>query len=212
MSAPPFWRRLAPTSAAARALALGARLAAIAVAAAVVAIPLWSQWSEAQARAESLDRRAAALSAAAAARRAEAGVAEPDAALLAQAEAWLADVAPRRDADAAMLDLLSTIRLLAETSDVSLASVTPLDASGAVSAKGLTLSAEIAGLTLALAEARITASHANFARFLSALEAARPIVIAPALDVTARSSAADEEDGRLTARVTIAALSRTGED
>ena len=208
MTAPPPWRRLSPAS-------LGARLAAAAVLVLgaviltlVVAAPLAARFDAAKDRTAALDRRAAALTAAAAARRAEAAFAAPKAADIARAEAWLDRNAPRRADGEAMLELLSTLRLLARTSGVELVSVAPLSRRQGAAAEGFARAAETAGLAAHIAEARIVADHAGLAALLGALEAVTPTVRASALDVSARNASATAEARRLSVRLVVAALSR----
>lgn len=210
MSGYPFWRRLDPQGGAARALALGAVLCLGVLLWALVWAPLQARIAEAKERADSLHRRAAALEGAAAARRAEAAISAPDGARLGKAEAWLAVYAPIRADGEAMLELLSTLRLVAETTGVELVSVSPLDAGRDAAARDMAAAADIAGLAVHVAEARIVADHAGLARFLGALEAVRPVIRAPALEISARSGGAADEARRLSATVIVAALSRPG--
>ena len=208
MTARPFWRRMAPTSTAARLTAVLTLICFVLLIYALIYAPLQARLADARDRAASLDRRAAALTAAAEALKAEATVTAPDEATLMKANAWLDEHAPvRADGDAA-LDLLSTLRLIAQASEVNLASVAPLDAARDAAARDLAATAELAGLRAHVAEARIAADHAGLARFLSALEATRPTLRAASLEVTARSTSAAAEDGRLSVLVVVAALSR----
>ena len=207
----PPWRRLAPGSAAARAVALATMALGGLLLWALVWAPLADRLAGAEDRARLADQRAAALTSAAAALRAEAEIAAPDGEALAAAEAWLAAHAPRRPEGETMLELLSTLRLVARAAEVELASVSPLDAARDPAARDFLAEAELAGLSAHVAEARITADHAGLARFLAALEAVEPTVRATALDVTARSTAAAAEGGRLSATVIVAALSRPPE-
>ena len=211
MNAPPFWRRTAPTSAKARLIAAATVAIFAALAYALVYAPLETRLAEAREKATSLDRRAAALNAAAAARLTEAAVTSPDADALARATAWLGEHAPLRSEGEAELELLSTLRLLAQAAEVDLASVTSLDAARDAAARDLVAQAGVAGLSAHVAEARIAADHAGLARFLAALEATRPTLRATALEITARSANAAAESGRLSVRVVVAALSRPAE-
>lgn len=208
MSTVPVWRRAAPRSAAGRAMAVAALLAAATMILGLAAAPLFSMVEDARDRADRLDRRAAALTAAAAARRAEAAIAPPAPAAIAAAEVWLDATAPVRDPDAAMLELVSALRLLAATAEVELVSAAPL-----APARGRALFPALGaeGIGVVAAEARLTADHAGLARFLSAVEEARPTLRAAALSVTAASPRADREAARLSARVTVGALLREAE-
>lgn len=207
----PPWRRLSPDAPAARVAAIGALVALVVGAAALILGPAWSRLEAATARAERLDIRAAALTAAADARRAEAAGPPTDAAALAAAERWLAHHAPLRDSEAAMLDLLSSLRLIAEAAGVELASAAPLGRGATGRGGRLFEAADMAGLTAAAAEARIIADHAGLARFLGALEAATPMLRAAAIDIAARSTGPAAETRRLTARIVVGALSRSEE-
>lgn len=206
MSAAPPWRRRAPTSAGARLAALGALGIGLLFLAVFVARPLVERVDAARERAARLDLRAGALIAAAQARKAEAGLAETDQAALAAATEWLARNAPIQDEGAATLDLLSSLRLLADAAGVELSSAAPLDAGRADG--GFFAGDAPAAPHVAAAEARIAADHAGLARFLMAIEAARPPLRAAALDITARSAAPVDEDARLTVSVIVGALSR----
>lgn len=208
MTAPPFWRRFPPRSAAARLIALSAVALFAALIWAMVYAPLQARLADARDRAASLDRRAAALTAAAAALATEAAITRPDAAALALSAEWLDQHAPPRADGEAALELLSTLRLLAQAAEVDLASVTSLDAARDAAARDLAAEADVAGLGAHVAEARIVADHAGLARFLTALEATRPTLRATALEITARSTNAAAEADRLSVRVVVAALSR----
>ena len=209
MSAAPLWRRAAPASGSSRLLASIVLLGAVAALALFVALPLYERFAAAEDRATRLNARAAALEAAAEARLAEARLSGPDAALTARAVDWLDENAPMRDPDAAMLDLISSLRLLAEASDVALAAATPLDGARAAELRDFAAAAELAGLHASGAEARLTSDHAGLVRFLEAVEAARPTMRAAHLDISARSSAASAEGERLSVRVIVAAFSRS---
>lgn len=202
MSAAPAWRRLSPGSAPARVALLAALLAAAGLLALLVVFPLLGGLRAAEERAARLDLRAGALFAAAAERRAEAGLAGVDPASAAAAEAWLAEVAPERDREAAMLDLLSALRLLAGAAAVELVSAAPLERAASFPAP------EGGPVGVVAAEARIVADHAGLARFLEAVEAARPVLRAAALDISAASPAAGAEARRLSVSVTVGALFR----
>lgn len=210
MSAVPAWRRLSPQSGGARAAFFAGGAAALLIGYALVFAPLQTRLADARERAASLDSRAAALTAAAAARRAEAAVTAPDPEALRKAAEWLDKHAPQRPEGAAMLELLSTLRLLAQASEVELTSVTALDQSRDAAARDLSAEAAVSGLSAHLAEARLVADHEGLARFLTALEDITPTLRATSLDVTARNSAATAEARRLSIRVTVAALSRRG--
>lgn len=209
MSGYPFWRRLDPRGGEARALAIAAALCFGFLIWALVWAPLQTRIADAREAAESLHRRAAALEGAAAARRAEAAISAPDAATLGKAEAWLAVHAPVRADGEAMLELLSTLRLVAETTAVELVSVSPLDAGRDAAARDMAAAADIAMLAVHVAEARIVADHAGLARFLGALDAVRPVIRAPAIEISARGGGAADEARRLSVSVIVAALSRS---
>lgn len=200
----PPWRRIDPNSASAKLFAFTLVAGTLLIASALVTMPLLSQWQDASDRATRLDQRAAALTAAAAARVIEAQDTQPDVATLERAEVYLATHAPIRPGEAALLDLISSLRLIAGATEVNLASVTPLDGR----AGGFVLPLDTVGLSTASAEARITTDHAGLVRFLSALEATQPTLHAVTLDITARSSAASAEDDRLSVSIVVSALSR----
>lgn len=202
----PFWRRMRTDGAAARLTALATILAVMALVGLLVGLPLVERLEDAKRRAANLDLRAAALSDAAAERLAEADIAAPSPAAIAEATAYLDEHAPEGARDAAMLDLLSTVRLIAQASNVSLASTAPVDVS-----RGETRLFDLvsdAGLAILAAEARIVADHDGVARFLSAIEQARPVLRAATLEITARSARVDQEAGRLSVRVLIGAIIR----
>ncbi len=202
----PAWRRMTPDSLAARGLAAVLLGAILIVGATVIGLPLLSRWDETVARAEGLDRRTAALMAATEARQAEAAGAVPDAALLAGAAVYLDRHAPERSAEAGLLDLVSSLRLIAEATAVNLATVTPLDGRTG----GIPAPLSLSGIAVSTAEARIVTDHAGLVRFLAALEAAQPTLRATTLDITARSAAVTAEDDRLSVALTVSALSRVG--
>jgi len=202
----PFWRRMRTDGGAARLTAFLTLLVAIALAGLLIALPLMDQLSDAKRTAANLDLRAAALRDAAKERLAEAQIDAPPPAAIAAATAYLDEHAPIGTRDAAMLDLLSSIRLIAQASDVTLTTAAPVDTTLAAASSVDPL--ENAGLALLGAEARITADHEGLTRFLTAIEQARPVLRAAILDVTARTSRADEEAGRLTARIVIGAIIR----
>lgn len=202
----PFWRRMRTDGAAARLTALLTLLLVVTLAALLVAAPLIERLEDAKRTAANLDRRAAALTAAAAERLAEAEIAAPPPAAIAEAEAYLADHAPVADPDAAMLDLLSSIRLIAQASNVTLTTTAPLDARRG-DARLFNL-IDGAGLAVLAAEARIVTDHAGVVRFLTALERARPVMRAATLDITSKTDRADREEGRLSARILIGAIIR----
>ncbi len=205
----PPWRRLDPRSGAAHGLlALAGLVAALALFALVVA-PILERSRAAAARAAATEARAAALEAAAAARRAEAGAASADPALRAAALSWLDEHAPVASAEAAALDLLSTVRLLAEASEVELQAAAALPDPAA---RGFAAPAG-APLAVVAVEARLATDHAGLARFLDAVEAARPRLRAPALEIVAATPAAGRaaEARRLSVAVTVAALRRPEE-
>lgn len=205
-AAVPFWRRMRTDGAAARLTALIAIIIAIALICLLVALPLIERLEDAKRKAASLDLRAAALSDAAAERLAEAQIAAPPPAAIAEATAYLADHAPEGARDAAMLDLLSAVRLIAQASGVTLTSTAPVDVNrGEVRLFDLAGEADLAILA---AEARIVADHDGVARFLTAIERARPVLRAATLEITARSSRVDQEADRLSARVLIGAIIR----
>lgn len=202
----PFWRRMRSDGAAARLTALTVALAGIALIGLLVALPLFERLEDARRKAANLDLRAAALTDAAAERLAEAQIAAPPPAAIAEATAYLADHAPEGTRDAAMLDLLSTVRLIAQAAKVTLTTASPVDATRGEAR--LFDQLEGAGLAILAAEARIIADHDGVARFLTAIEQARPVLRAATLDITARSARVDHETGRLSARVLIGAIIR----
>lgn len=202
----PFWRRMRTDGAAARLTALSTVIAAIVLVGLLVAAPLVERLEDAKRKAANLDLRAAALNDAAAERLAEAGIAAPPPAAIAEATAYLADHAPEGTRDGALLDLLSTVRLIAQASDVTLTSTAPVDVNRG-EARLFDL-ADGAGLTILAAEARIVADHDGVARFLTAVEQARPVLRAATLEITARSARVDQEADRLSARVLIGAIIR----
>jgi len=202
----PFWRRMRTDGAAARLAALATLLSCIALVGLLIALPLYERLEDAKRKTANLDLRAAALADAAAERLAEVEIAPPSPAAIAVATAYLAEHAPKGARDAAMLDLLSTVRLIAQASDVTLTTTSPVDAT-----RGETRlfdQVEDAGLAILAAEARIVADHDGVARFLTAIEQARPVLRAATLDITARSARVDQEPGRLSARVLIGAIIR----
>ncbi len=202
----PFWRRMRTDGAAARLTALGAIALVLALVGLLIALPLFERLEDAKRKAANLDLRATALNDAAAERLAEADIAAPSPAAIAEATAYLADHAPAGAKDAAMLDLLSTVRLIAQASDVTLTSTAPIDmARGEARLFDLTGDA---GLAILAAEARIVADHDGVARFLTAIEQARPVLRAATLEITARSARVDQETDRLSARVLIGAIIR----
>lgn len=206
----PFWRRMRTDGAAARLTALAAVALVIALVALLVALPLVERLEDAKRKAANLDLRAAALNDAAAERLAEAQIAAPPPVAIAEATAYLADHAPEGTRDAAMLDLLSTVRLIAQASDVTLTSTSPIDTS-----RGETRLFDLAGdagLAILAAEARIVADHDGVARFLTAVEQARPVLRAATLEITAKSARVDQEADRLSARVLIGAIIREAEE
>lgn len=207
MTAPPPWRRLSPASGAARLVALLTCGIAAGLILLVVIAPLLAGWEDAKDRAARLDTRAAALAEAARDRRAEAAVTAPDSKTLAQAVAYLDAHAPVANAEGALLDLISALRLIAQTAEVDLTTATPLDAGR--SGARLTMPLDMAGLTVAAAEARLVTDHGGLARFLQAVEAAEPTLRAATLDVAARSTSAGAEDKRLSVTITIVSLART---
>lgn len=202
----PFWRRMRTDGAAARLTALTTVITVIALVGLLVALPLFERLEDAKRKAANLDLRAAALSNAAAERLAEAEIAAPPPAAIAEATAYLADHAPESTRDAAMLDLLSTVRLIAQVSDVTLTSTAPIDVNRG-EARLFDL-ANDAGLAILAAEARFVTDHNGVARFLTAIEQARPVLRAATLEITARSSRVDQEADRLSARVLIGAIIR----
>lgn len=202
----PFWRRMRTDSAPARLTALTTVITVIALVGLLVALPLFERLEDAKRKAANLDLRAAALSNAAAERLAEAEIAAPPPAAIAEATAYLADHAPESTRDAAMLDLLSTVRLIAQASDVTLTSTAPIDVN-----RGEARLFDLvngAGLAILAAEARFVTDHNGVARFLTAIEQARPVLRAATLEITARSSRVDQEADRLSARVLIGAIIR----
>lgn len=205
----PFWRRMRTNGGGARLTALFTLLAMMALAGLMLALPLHERLEEAQRTAANLDLRADALNRAARERLAEAEIAAPPPAAIAAAEAYLADHAPRAARDAAMLDLLSSVRLIAQASDVTLTTTAPLDARRGEARLFNVM--DDAGLSVLAAEARIVADHEGVARFLMAVEQARPVLRATTLEVAARTSRADREADRLTARILIGAIIRVAE-
>lgn len=199
MSAPPPWRRLSPTSPAARGASLFTLMIGLAALTFLIAAPLLADIRAAKTRAALLEQRADTLRAATAQRRAEAEFISMNDEDLAAARGWLDENAPRTGEDAAALDLISGIRLLAAQAHVALEAASPLNATPREAAPGLRVIA---------AEARITTDHGGLARFLHAIESARPLLRAAELEISARSPAALEEDERLSVIVIINALSR----
>ena len=202
----PFWRRMRTDGGAARVTALTTLLVLIGLAGLLIAAPLIQRLEDARRTAANLDVRAEALNSAAAERLAEAEVAAPPSSAIAAAEAYLAEHAPITTRDAAMLDLLSSIRLIAQASDVTLTTTSPLGANRG-EARLFNL-VDSAGLEVLAAEARIVADHDGVARFLAAIEQARPVMRATALEITAKTARADQEANRLTTRVVIGAIIR----
>lgn len=202
----PFWRRMATNGAAGRLTALLTLLVAIALAGLLIALPLMERLEDAKRAAASLDSRARALSQAAIERLAEAEIAAPPPAAIAEAAAYLDQHAPPATRDAAMLDLLSAIRLIAQASTVTLTTTAPVDVNRG-EARLFNLVDE-AGLAVLAAEARFVADHDGVARFLTAVEQARPVLRAATLEITAATSRADREANRLSARVLIGAIIR----
>lgn len=206
----PFWRRMRVDGAPARLTALMTLLIVIALSGLFIALPLMERLEDARRTATNLDLRASALSAAAAERLAEAQIAAPPAAAIAEAAAYLADHAPVGARDAAMLDLLSSVRLIAQASDVTLTTTSPIDVNRG-EARLFDL-AEDAGLSVLAAEARIITDHDGLARFLTAIEQARPVIRAATIEISAKTSRADREVDRLTARIMIGAIIREAAD
>lgn len=197
---------MASDSAAARLTALITLMIVIALAGLLIALPLMERLEEARRTAANLELRADALEQAARERLAEAEIAPPPAAAIAEATAYLDQHAPVASRDAAMLDLLSSIRLIAQASDVTLTTTAPVDVKRG-EARLFNLADE-AGLSILAAEARFVSDHDGVARFLTAVEQARPVMRAATLEITARSARADREADRLTARILIGAIIR----
>ena len=201
-----FWRKMRTDSAAARLTALLALIVAIGLCALLIALPLMERLADARRTAANLDLRSAALRDAAAERLAEAEIAAPSPAVIAEATAYLATHAPVGTRNAAMLDLLSSVRLIAQVSDVKLTATAPIDVyRGEARLFDLV---DGSGMSILAAEARIVADHQGIARFLMAIEQARPVLRAATLDITAKTSRADQETDRLSARVLIGAIIR----
>jgi len=201
-----FWRKMRTDSAAARLTALLALIVAIGLCALLIALPLMERLADARRTAANLDLRSAALRDAAAERLAEAEIAAPSPAVIAEATAYLATHAPVGTRNAAMLDLLSSVRLIAQASDVKLTATAPIDVNRG-DARLFDL-VDGSGMSILAAEARIVADHQGIARFLMAIEQARPVLRAATLDITAKTSRADQETDRLSARVLIGAIIR----
>ncbi|MDG1972562.1 MAG: hypothetical protein P8I56_16570 [Paracoccaceae bacterium] len=201
-----FWRKMRTDSAAARLTALLALIVAIGLCALLIALPLMERLADARRTAANLDLRSAALRDAAAERLAEAEIAAPSPAVIAEATAYLATHAPVGTRNAAMLDLLSSVRLIAQASDVKLTATAPIDVNRG-EARLFDL-VDGSGMSILAAEARIVADHQGIARFLMAIEQARPVLRAATLDITAKTSRADQETDRLSARVLIGAIIR----
>ncbi|MDG1210963.1 MAG: hypothetical protein P8Q48_17715 [Paracoccaceae bacterium] len=201
-----FWRKMRTDSAAARLTALLALIVAIGLCALLIALPLMERLADARRTAANLDLRSAALRDAAAERLAEAEIAAPSPAVIAEATAYLATHAPVGTRNAAMLDLLSSVRLIAQASDVKLTATAPIDINRG-EARLFDL-VDGSGMSILAAEARIVADHQGIARFLMAIEQARPVLRAATLDITAKTSRADQETDRLSARVLIGAIIR----
>jgi hypothetical protein len=201
-----FWRKMRTDSAAARLTALLALIVAIGLCALLIALPLMERLADARRTAANLDLRSAALRDAAAERLAEAEIAAPSPAVIAEATAYLATHAPVGTRNAAMLDLLSSVRLIAQASDVKLTATAPIDVNRG-DARLFDL-VDGSGMSILAAEARIVADHQGIARFLMAIEQARPVLRAATLDITAKTSRADQETDRLSARVLIGTIIR----
>ena len=201
-----FWRKMRTDSAAARLTALLALIVAIGLCALLIALPLMERLADARRTAANLDLRSAALRDAAAERLAEAEIAAPSPAVIAEATAYLATHASVGTRNAAMLDLLSSVRLIAQASDVKLTATAPIDVNRG-EARLFDL-VDGSGMSILAAEARIVADHQGIARFLMAIEQARPVLRAATLDITAKTSRADQETDRLSARVLIGAIIR----
>ena len=201
-----FWRKMRTDSAAARLTALLALIVAIGLCALLIALPLMERLADARRTAANLDLRSAALRDAAAERLAETEIAAPSPAVIAEATAYLATHAPVGTRNAAMLDLLSSVRLIAQASDVKLTATAPIDINRG-EARLFDL-VDGSGMSILAAEARIVADHQGIARFLMAIEQARPVLRAATLDITAKTSRADQETDRLSARVLIGAIIR----
>ena len=202
----PFWRKMRTDSVAARLTALVALISAIALCALLIALPLMERLADARRIAANLDLRSAALRDAAAERLAESEIAAPSPAAIAEATAYLTTHAPVGTRNAAMLDLLSSVRLIAQASDVKLTATAPIDVNRG-EARLFDL-VDGSGMSILAAEARIVADHGGIARFLMAIEQARPVLRAATLDITAKTSRADQETDRLSARVLIGAIIR----
>ncbi len=205
----PAWRKMRTDGVAARITAFATVAAVVGLFGLLIAAPLVERFDNAQRRADNLDRRAAALRGAAAERLAEAEVSAPPQADIARAAAYLAGHAPVRSTDAAMLDLLSSVRLIAQASDVRLTATAPLDAQR--SDARLLEGVEGAGLSVLAVEARIVADHDGVARFLTAIDQSRPVLRAASIEITSRSSRADQENERLNARILIGSIIRVTE-
>ncbi len=201
-----FWRKMRTDSTAARLTALLALIVAIGLCALLIALPLMERLADARRTAANLDLRSAALRDAAAERLAEAEIAAPSPAVIAEATAYLATHAPVGTRNAAMLDLLSSVRLIAQASDVKLTATAPIDVNRG-EARLFDL-VDGSGMSILAAEARIVADNQGIARFLMAIEQARPVLRAATLDITAKTSRADQETDRLSARVLIGAIIR----
>ncbi|MEM7270628.1 MAG: hypothetical protein AAF401_15420, partial [Pseudomonadota bacterium] len=149
---PPIWRRVDADGTAARLGAFALLFGAIALAVILIAVPLHNRLLDAQASADALDQRAAALLAAAADRRREAELAPPPSDAVDEAEAWLKVHAPKEARETAELALITTIRLIAEDASVTLNSVAaaklPREAANAAAALS------DAGISLLAVEAR----------------------------------------------------------
>lgn len=201
-----FWRKMRTDSTAARLTALLALIVAIGLCTLLIALPLMERLADARRTAANLDLRSAALRDAAAERLAEAEIAAPSPAVIAEATAYLATHAPVGTRNAAMLDLLSSVRLIAQASDVKLTATAPIDVNRG-EARLFDL-VDGSGMSILAAEARIVADNQGIARFLMAIEQARPVLRAATLDITAKTSRADQETDRLSARVLIGAIIR----
>ncbi len=202
----PAWRKMRTDGGAARLTALIALASVIGLCGLLIAAPLVERLNDAKRKADNLDRRAAALRGATAERLAEAEISAPPPAQIAEAAAYLADHAPLRSTEAAMLDLLSSVRLIAQASNVRLTATAPLDAQR--SGAGLLEGIEGSGLSVLVVEARIITDHAGIARFISAIEQSRPVLRAASIEVASRSSRADQENERLNARILIGSIIR----
>lgn len=206
MTSPPAWRRMRPDGTAARLLAACCALGCLALVTAIIAIPLLSALSDAAEREARAAERVNIIEASMRARLAEAATTTAPTDMLVKATTYLDQHAPVDTAEDALLGLVSSLRLIAQATDVELKTVTPIPAERL---KGtIRQPLDMAGINVSAAQVRLVSDHQGLARFLAATERATPTLRAVAMDVAARSTAATVEDNRLAITLTVFALSR----